>query len=196
MKNGNGKIVVGVVVAAILVLIGLAAVFFAFAKREKRKSEPNQLRTTSNPPALQAKNRVKIKTRELDVDGMKMMVTGEMSKDELENIKSQLPKNLKNGASISVVVSGGDGKSMKMTPEMRMAMAKAVREQLEKAFAKMPPEDREKMRKALNSPEGEKALHDSVMTYNKKLTGEQRKSADPAFQAILKTLSDIKEGKK
>ena len=111
---------------------------------------------------------------------------------QIEEIKSKVGKNGK--ATVAFTIVAGDGKE-KLSAENKIAMAKAVREQLEKAFQKMPKDQRERMRAKLNRPEGKKALNDSIKAYNTQLNGEQREAADPAFQAVLSKLNEIKEGK-
>ena len=110
---------------------------------------------------------------------------------QIEEIKSKIPKkNDKNIVSVTAVRLTG-----KLSPKEKTAIAKIVMMQLEKSFEKMPENQRSKMREALNSPEGKKALNDSIKAYNTQLNGEQRESADPVFQAILSKLNEIKESK-
>ena len=195
MKKQNEKIVIGLVV--ITVVIGALTLLIHNTQSKTDSLRKKEITNLTKKIATTKKQTIKMESKEIDVDGMKMRVSGTLTQKELEQIKSQIPKELlKGNSTVSVKVINQEGTLKNLTPQQRKAMTKAVKEQLKKAFEKMPEKDRKKMRKNLNSPEGEKAMRNSVMNYNKQLTGEERTAADPAFQAVLSTLNEMKKEKK
>lgn len=197
MKRKYGKVIAVVIVVVALIGAVITSVKVWQKEDSSLKPETKSLIGISKPLVTEKTSTHKIDAKDLDIDEENFRKNGKLTKEELEKIKSKLPKGLlKDSSQISITVIKQDGESMNLSPEQRIAMAKAVKEQMSKAFEKMSKEDRAKMRDHLNSPEGEKALRDSMMNYNKQLTGEQRQAADPAFQAILSELNNIKKDKK
>lgn len=113
---------------------------------------------------------------------------GQMSKDEREEIRKMVdrlsPETRKK--LIREVMRGRleqmREETAKMTAEEKRAKVQEVVVKMRKRFSKMTPEQREKARERMNTPEGKERLAEGLDFFYREFTPEERQMLDPIVE--------------